>query len=217
MTKRSLPPSASVTHPTDGDRQVMPAADRNGQPIEDLVARTIGGNDIRTALEIASGTGQHILRHALRHPQITWQPSDVDAGRLASINAYATEAANIRPALMLDATRPGWSADLPPQDLILLVNLTHLISEPEVRTLIAEVGQALRPGGIFMLYGPFMRGGELTSEGDARFHAELRAADPEIGYKDDFDLADWIMEADMTLADMVDMPANNLAFIAQRN
>ena len=86
-----------------------------------------------------------------------------------------------------------------------------------MQTLIAEVGQALRPGGIFMLYGPFMRGGELTSEGDARFHAELRAADPEIGYKDDFDVADWIIAADMTLADMVDMPANNLAFIAQRN
>lgn len=75
---------------------------------------------------------------------------------------------------------------------------------------------ALAPGGRFVLYGPFLRGGETTSEGDARFDASLRAGDPEIGYKDDFDVIDWLHAAGLALIDVVEMPANNLSFVAER-
>ena len=61
------------------------------------------------------------------------------------------------------------------QDLIVLVNLLHLISEGEARTLIREAATALAPGGRFLVYGPFMRAGELISEGDRAFHASLTA------------------------------------------
>ena len=217
MSAHNLPPTASVTEQTGGDKLVMPAADRNIAPISDLIADAIDGRPVTRALEIASGTGQHVLHHARRHPGIIWQPTDVDDRRIASINAYAAEApaGTILPARHLDATRPGWSADLPPQDLIVLVNLLHLIAMDETATLIREVGRALAPGGTFVLYGPFMRGGELTSDGDARFHAELTAADPQIGYKDDFDIVDLLHASGMELADLVDMPANNLAFVAR--
>ena len=79
-----------------------------------------------------------------------------------------------------------------------------------------ETGKALAPGGRFVLYGPFLRNGETTSDGDARFHASLRAADPEVGYKDDFDIVDWLHAAGLTLVEVVEMPANNLAFVSER-
>jgi len=219
MTDHTLPPTASVTETTPDGRLIMPAALRNITAISDLVAQVIEGETTTQALEIASGTGQHILHHAKRHPQITWQPTDVDAERIASINAYAAEApdGNVLKAQHLDATQPDWSETVPPQGLILLVNLLHLISTDEAQTLIREVGKALKTGGTFVLYGPFMRGGELTSDGDRKFHAELTAADPAIGYKDDFDITDMIHTSGMSLISLVEMPANNLAFIARRD
>ncbi|WP_407494793.1 DUF938 domain-containing protein [Pseudooceanicola sp. MF1-13] len=219
MTERTLPPTASVTEKTSDGRLIMPAALRNITAISDLVAQVIDGEAITNALEIASGTGQHILHHAKRHPEITWQPTDVDEERITSINAYAAEApeGNILTAQYLDATKPGWSDSLPPQGLIVLVNLLHLISTPEAQTLIREVGKTLKVGGTFVLYGPFMRGGELTSDGDRQFHADLTAADPEIGYKDDFDVTDMIHASGMSLISLVEMPANNLAFVARRD
>ena len=125
-------------------------------------------------------------------------------------------APNLRKAIALDATAPHWGAEHAGQDLILLVNLLHLISTDEARQLISEAAQALAPEGRFIIYGPFLRAGETISEGDASFDASLRAQDPEIGYKDDFDVIDWLHDAGLTLVDVVEMPANNLAIVARR-
>ncbi|MFO7770997.1 MAG: DUF938 domain-containing protein, partial [Roseovarius gahaiensis] len=134
------------------------------------------------------------------------------------IDAWATtaNAPNLRPAIELDATAPGWGTAQAGQNMILLVNLMHLISTPEAKTVFAEVAKALAPQGRFILYGPFLRDGEATSEGDARFDASLRAQDPEIGYKDDFDVIDWLHDAGLDLVDVVEMPANNLALVSQK-
>jgi hypothetical protein len=97
--------------------------------------------------------------------------------------------------------------------MIVLVNLLHLISEAEARIVINEVAKALAPSGVFLLYGPFMRGGELTSEGDERFHENLVNTDAEIGYKDDFDVIEWAQTAGLNAAQILEMPANNLSLV----
>lgn len=213
MSQR-LPPSASVAEPAGGDRLFAPAAARNLEPLCDLL--TAHAPPTGRALEIASGTGQHVVAFAQRLPGILWQPSDIDTTRRASINAHAEEAGlpNIAPALALDATQPGWAAEHGPFDLIMLANLLHLIPTDATRCLISEAAEALAPNGTLILYGPFKRAGELTSPGDARFDAELRAADPAIGYKDDLDMARWLSDAGLSPIDQSEMPANNLAFIA---
>jgi len=81
---------------------------------------------------------------------------------------------------------------------------------------IHEAARALAPGGRLVIYGPFMRAGELTSDGDASFHAGLIARDPAIGYKDDFDMMDLIQGAGLDMAEVIEMPANNLALVAQK-
>ena len=101
-------------------------------------------------------------------------------------------------------------------DLIVLVNLLHLISWPETRTLIGEAAAALVPGGRLVIYGPFLRDGALTSDGDAAFHASLTAADPEIGYKNDADIRAALKAAGLEPREAVEMPANNLTLVAEK-
>lgn len=193
-----------------------PSAARNAEAIADLVAHHAPGTG--RALEIASGTGEHAVYLARRLPGLVWQPSDIDADRRRSIDAHGAQAGlgNLRRAIALDATAPGWGAAQAGQDLIVLVNLLHLISTPEAQVLIAEAAQALAPGGVIVLYGPFLRDGETTSEGDAAFHASLSAQDPEIGYKDDWDVIDWLHGQFLELVQVIEMPGNNLAFVARR-
>lgn len=209
----NLPDSGA---PSDGARLNAPSAERNAAPLLDLLRHH--GPETGRVLELASGTGQHAAIFAAALPGLDWQPSEVDPERRASIDAWATtsNADNLRPAINLDVTTPGWGAAHTGQDMILLVNLLHLISTPEAKTVIAETAKALAPKGRFILYGPFLRDGEATSQGDASFDASLRAQDPEIGYKDDFEIIDWLHEAGLDLVDVVEMPANNLALVSQK-
>ncbi|MRU14526.1 DUF938 domain-containing protein [Roseovarius sp. A21] len=212
----NLPDSASTATPGEDGRLYAPSSERNAAPILALLKHH--GPTEGRALELAAGTGQHAATFAAALPGLHWHPTEIDPTRRQSIDSWAktVTAPNLQPAIELDATAPGWGAKHTGQDLILLVNLLHLISTPEARTLITESAQALAPGGRLILYGPFLRDAEATSEGDAQFHASLTAQDPEIGYKDDFDVIDWLHEAWLELVDVVEMPANNLAFVAKR-
>lgn len=167
------------------------------------------------ALEIASGTGEHVIAFAAAMPGLDWQPTDPDPTRRASIAAWVADAGltNISPALNLDAASPGWAKDHGPADLIVLINLLHLISMPEVAAVLAEVAKALTPGGRFALYGPFLRDGQTTSQGDADFDAALRAQDPAIGYKDMADVIAMLQSHGLAHADTIAMPANNLLLV----
>lgn len=66
------------------------------------------GPDKGRALELASGTGQHVAHFARTMPALTWQPSDIDPARRQSIDAYGQGIANLRRACEIDATGPGW-------------------------------------------------------------------------------------------------------------
>ena len=85
-----LPPTASVANSLEGAKLHAPAAQRNTDVLSALVKTHAPARG--EALEIASGTGQHVIAFAQTMPDLVWQPSDVDAARIASINAYAAEA-----------------------------------------------------------------------------------------------------------------------------
>ncbi|MDN5787467.1 DUF938 domain-containing protein [Pseudorhodobacter sp.] len=198
-----------------GLRRSALAAERNLAPILAVLARHApkSGN----ALEIASGTGQQITAFAAAHPGLIWQGSDFDPANLQTIEAWAAyaPAPNLLPPVRLDAAQTGWSRDHARLSLILTVNLTHLIPATAVLTLLREAALALRSGGVFMIYGPFLREGRATSAGDLEFDANLRARDPATGYKD----IDWIktqLEAVGFGVVVEDMPANNLMLTARK-
>ena len=171
------------------------------------------------ALEIASGTGQHIVELAAVVPSLIWQPSRVDDIRLNSIatRSLAKHLPNLLPPIRLDVTDKGWSAFCPNQDFILLVNLLHLVSEAEVKAIISGISQSLAEGGRCVIYGPFMRNSVLSSSGDKAFHQSLIEADPDIGYKDDTWVLNLFRQHKLEVNKILEMPANNLAFVVQRN
>lgn len=214
MSKRTLPSNASVATEGQDGRLVAPAATRNAEALCDLLAQW--APKAGRALEIASGTGQHVSAFAQCLPNLIWQPTEVEVERITSIKAYAADLPNVVDAVALDATAQGWHTEFAGQDLIVLINLVHLISWPETQMLVTETAQALAPKGRFILYGPFKRSGQLTSDGDQRFHDALVQQDAEIGYKNDEDIAALMRAQNLTVVGMVEMPANNLAFIAEK-
>ncbi|MBF9043331.1 DUF938 domain-containing protein [Rhodobacterales bacterium HKCCE4037] len=201
---------------SDG-RLSAPAALRNRDVIAEALAQI--APERGRALEIASGTGEHVIRFAPAMPGLTWQPTDPAPDRRASIAAWieAEPAPNILPPHDLDACAPGWAATLhEPADLIFLANLLHLVTEDEARVCLSEMAKALNPGGCAAIYGPFLRHGTTTSEGDASFDARIRAENPDHGYKD----VDWVMglwaDCGLICETPRSMPANNLFLVGRK-
>ena len=215
--RTKLPETASVANSKGDLRLFAPSAERNSTPIINLTKQIAPKTG--EALEIASGTGQHIVKLALSLPNLLWLPSEVEEERIISISAWikAENLSNIKPPLYLDATEMGWSESLPQSNFILLVNLLHLISWDETEILINELSKALKTNGIALIYGPFMRNGKLTSEGDRNFHLSLTQTDPDIGYKDDLDMLTLFSKSGLSCLEKVEMPANNLAFVLKKD
>lgn len=215
--KLHLPDTVAVGESTEDGRRFAPSAGRNAVPILELLTREAPAQG--RALEIASGTGQHVRAFAAALPGLRWQPSDLAPQNLTSIRAWVAEAGldNLADPILLDAARPGWAAELGPFDLIVTVNLLHLISHDEARAVLVEAGRALTPDGLLFLYGPFRRAQGFASEGDAAFHARLTEQDPGIGYKSVDEIKAWLRVAGLEDVHTVEMPANNLAFLARKS
>ena len=217
VLRKNIPPTASVVEKKSGGCLHSTAAERNLTQIIDLVCSYSpkSGN----ALEIASGTGQHIIEAAAAIPGLVWQPSDIDKKRLDSIASriHKNPLPNLLLPIRLDATDEGWSAFHNNQEFVLLVNLLHLVSASEAEAIISGISQSLVHNGRCIIYGPFMRNGALTSNGDKAFHQSLIEADSDIGYKDDAWMLDLFQKHVLEIVKVIEMPANNLAFVIERS
>jgi SAM-dependent methyltransferase len=188
-----------------------PAAVRNAPHIVAALAAHLP--ETGCVLEIAAGTGEHVVALAHANPGLTWMPTDVAPERLASVDAWARaeDLSNVRPATYLDATTPDWQAG--PADVVFLSNLLHLLPDPAAANVIAGAARALAAAGKLCLYGPFREHGRYRSEGDERFDARLRASDPEIGYKSVEWVTDTARAAGLSPVARHELPANNLVLV----
>lgn len=161
-------------------------------------------------LEIGSGTGQHAVYFCSQMPGLRWQTSDLETN-LASIQGWIDESGLELPApLPLDALG-AWPRRR--FDTIYTANSFHIMGREAVARSIAEGARCLRAGGYFTVYGPFNYGGRYTSASNERFDAMLQAQNADSGIRD----FDWLDElaraAGMTLADDIEMPANNRCLV----
>ncbi|MBK8210420.1 MAG: DUF938 domain-containing protein [Rhodospirillales bacterium] len=177
----------------DGFKRHAPATLRNRAPIRDILATLLPSK--ARVLEVGAGTGEHAVFFARALPHLTWQPTDADPELVASIAAYAREAnlPNLRPPLMLDAA----------------------VRRSACAGLIAEAAAVLRPGGLLILYGPFMVDGRHTAPSNAAFDDSLKAMDERFGVRDVAEVA--AAAHAFRLTHRLPMPANNLTLVFARD
>ena len=196
-----------------------PSAQRNRGPILDVLRASLPERG--SVLEIASGTGEHVVWFAAALPGLVFQPSDPDAAARASIEARIaqTRLPNVRAPLALDASAAHWS--LPSEVAeslvaILCINMIHIAPWPATLGLMRGAGRLLRAGGVLYLYGAYKRSGRHTAPSNEAFDRSLRAQDPLWGVRN---LEDVVAEAaaqELDLAEVVEMPANNLSVLLRR-
>lgn len=196
-------------------RRSAPHVARNAGPIADVLRETLPAEGL--VIEVASGTGEHVLHFARAFPHLVWQPSDPDPAALRSIEAWRAEAgpANLLPALALDARAEEWPVGR--ADAILAINMVHISPWEATAGLIRGAGRLLASGAPFFLYGPFRRAGVETAPSNEAFDASLRARDPEWGLRN---LEDVVADAEangLRLDRVVEMPANNLSVVLRKS
>jgi SAM-dependent methyltransferase len=191
------------------DRRHAPAADRNREPILEVLEPLVPAGAL--VLEIASGTGQHAAFFASRLASCTWQPSDLDATARASIAAWTEGSPNVRPPLALDVTRRPWP--IARADVIVCINMIHIAPWAACEALMAGASEVLAPGGVLFMYGPYKRHGVHTAPSNEAFDRRLRGEDASWGVRDLEDVARVAAASGLALERVVEMPANNLSVV----
>jgi len=206
-------PSSSA--PAAGDPRLhAPAVARNRDAILDVLRRELPASG--SVLEVASGSGEHVVHFARALPSLTFQPSDPSPDALASITGWMAEggARNILPPLRIDAAAPDWPACKP--DAILCINMIHIAPWAAAQGLIRHAGRLLPPGAPLVFYGPFRRADRALEPSNAAFDASLRERNPAWGLRDLDEVAALAAEADFAAPTVVEMPANNLSVIFRK-
>ena len=160
-------------------KRTSAAALRNLAPLTAALADVLPPSG--RVLELGSGTGEHVVHLARAFPALVFQPSDPDPVARASIAAWSAEARlpNLLPPLDYDLRAGAWAARA--ADALLCVNVLHVAPPECLEALCRGAARALPPGGPLVVAGPFARRGVPLAGRLARFHRELRAADPALG------------------------------------
>jgi SAM-dependent methyltransferase len=190
------------------------ATERNRDAILDVLRAVLPPTGL--VLEIASGTGQHVVHFAPALPALRFQPSDASAPHLESIRAWTTAsgADNIAPPLLLDVEQQPWP--LARADAIVNINMIHIAPWSAAEALFQGAARLLPAAGVLFLYGPFARGGQHTSPSNQRFDERLRAEDPRWGVRDLDDVERLAASSGFGPPELVAMPANNLSLVFRR-
>jgi len=203
------------------DTPFSPAADRNKQPILELLRILLP--PCGRALEIASGTAQHLAWFAAALPQWDWQPSDAFASALPAIADRVRQSGcvNLRQPVLLDvrdARWPGQADEFGAQfDLIHCANMIHIAPWDCCVALMRGCGRYLAANGHLVLYGPFFEDGVAVADSNRDFDRSLRARDPRWGIRSLRDVTDQARLAGLERVARHVMPANNLLLVWRRS
>jgi SAM-dependent methyltransferase len=191
-----------------------PSGERNKRPILEVLRRVLPPTG--TVLEIASGTGQHVVHFARALPELIWQPSEADEQLCDAIRERLRAAAlpNVREPLLLDVCDDAWLSMA--ADAIVCINMIHIAPWSATEGLMRHARRLLESGELLILYGPFKRSGRHTAPSNAAFDASLRAQDPDWGVRDLDDVTTLAERCDFERAEIVAMPANNLTVVFRR-
>ncbi|XP_013865679.1 methyltransferase-like 26 [Austrofundulus limnaeus] len=197
------------------------AAERNKDPILAVLRDCVNPGRPLQALEVSSGTGQHVVHFAQALRNITWQPSEYDRQSLTSIEAYRAhyKLNNVQPAIHLDASQPHqyWGGIQPESlDLVLNINMIHISPMACTEGLIKGAAALLKPQGLLLTYGPYAVNGQITPQSNVDFDYSLRQRNPEWGLKDISFISSLAQKHGLFLEKIVEMPANNKCLLFRK-
>ena len=196
-------------------RRHSPAADRNAQPILAQLQRLLPPQG--TALEIASGTGQHAAHFSAGLPGWQWWPSDPDADALASIAAWCAGLERVHQPLRLDVGQPTPWPGVPARvDAMFCANMLHISPWASCAALMRGAQAHLWPQGLLVIYGPFLIDGEPTAPSNLAFDGDLRQRDASWGLRRLSAVLEQAALHDLALEERVPMPANNQLLVLRR-
>ena len=200
--------------------QYSPAAERNLSPILQKLQALLPATG--RALEVASGTGQHVAGFAAALPGWTWQPSDHDPANLDSIRAWTAQAGvcNVLDPVQLDVRAARWPGESPagaaPWDLVYCANLLHIAPWDCCAALVRGAARTLAPHGLLVTYGPYLEDGVPTAPGNLDFDASLRQSNPAWGLRRLEDVVQQAAQAGLELGARHSLPANHLLLVFTR-
>ncbi len=194
----------------------MPAVEYNKDPILAVLRDILP--DTGTFLEIASGTGEHLVHFAPHwSPKCCWIPSDPDPACRRSIIAWTKlrQISNIARPLDLDVLSEKWSVD--PVDGMLCINMIHISPWEATEGLFRHAARLLPPGAPLYIYGPFLQRDVETAPSNLRFDESLRERNAEWGIRLLEDVDAVAARHAFARDQRVEMPANNLSLIYRRD
>ncbi len=197
-----------------GTRRSAPAALRNREPIALVLSEWLPQSGL--VLEIASGTGEHIVHFAERFPALDWQPSDIHPDALTSIEGWRQDAQlpNVRPPIEIDAASAEWPIGR--ADALISINMVHISPWRSALGLLDGAARLLAPGAPLILYGPWLEEDVPPAPSNLDFDSDLRLRDPQWGLRKVEDFAAAGEERSLSLVETRHMPANNMMLLLRR-
>ena len=196
------------------DRQYAPATLRNRDFILDVLRDVLPTTGV--ILEIASGSGEHIVYFAGHLPALVFQPSDPDPDALSSIAAWVSAAGvtNVRAPIALDASHSVWP--IASADGIICINMVHISRWEATLGLINGAAAILPSGSPFYLYGPYLREGFASAPSNRAFDRSLRDRNPCWGLRRLEAVDAMAQSVGFSAPVITEMPANNLSVMFRR-
>ena len=141
--------------------------------------------------------GRELMGHAARsfaalRASLDLSPMPMSERTAATPSAPTPERAgsdppvtNVLAPLDIDVCKRAWGVEqAAPFDAVVSLNMVHIAPWAASSGLFEGAGRLLRPRGILLLYGPFMREGGHTAPSNAAFDASLKARNPAWGLRD---------------------------------
>jgi hypothetical protein len=164
------------------ERQYAPATLRSRDFILDVLRQVLPTTGV--ILEIASGSGEHVIHFARNLPSLVFQPSDSEPDALLSVAAWVKDAhvTNVRAPIVLDASQLSWP--IASADGIICINMVHISPWDATLGLIRGAAAILPLTVPFYLYDPYKREGFATTPSNQAFDRSLGYRNPTWGLRD---------------------------------
>lgn len=194
------------------DLKISPAFAKNSGPIKETLESILPDSSV--ILEIGSGPGQHAIFFSQEIERVSmWYPTERSM-HLEYIEQWraAHNVPKVQPPQQVDLlTGPWWEAieTQQPIDMILSINVAHIVIWQGVVSLLEGASHLLKPGAMVYFYGPWRYNSRPLEPSNERFDLMIQERVEGGGLRVFEDLVEVAESFGFTLGEDREMPSNN--------